>query len=88
MAKRLGIKNNVYYFQSSFNRPNLNYEIKNSKELKNVDLDLVHMLKTRFHQKSGIIYCLSRKDCEKLSENLRINHKIPCDYYHADLPYR
>jgi bloom syndrome protein len=88
MAKRLGIKENVYYFQSSFNRPNLTYEIRHCKQLKSIDADIVHLLKTRFKAKSGIIYCLSRKDCEKLSENLRINHKIPCDFYHAELPYR
>ena len=88
MAKRLGIQKQVYYFQSSFNRPNLSYEIRNCKQLKSVDQDLVQLLKTRFKAKSGIIYCLSRKDCEKLSESLRTNHNIPCDFYHADLPYQ
>ena len=45
------------------------------------------MLKTRFKGKSGIIYCISRKDCEKLTENLKRNHNVKCDYYHAELPY-
>ena len=45
------------------------------------------MLRTRFKGKSGIIYCLSRKDCEHLSERLQIDHKIKCDYYHAELDY-
>lgn len=88
MAKRLGIKSTVYYFQSSFNRPNLIYEIRNKKQLKSIDSDLITLLQTRFRGKSGIIYCLSKKDCEKLSETLKRNHKIPCDYYHADLEYR
>lgn len=88
MAKRLGIKSTVYYFQSSFNRPNLVYEIRSKKQIKSIDTDLVNLLQTRFRSKSGIIYCLSRKDCEKLSETLKRNFKIPCDFYHADLPYR
>lgn len=88
MAKRLGIQKQVYYFQSSFNRANLSYEIRNCKQIKSADQDVVQLLKTRFKAKSGIIYCLSRKDCEKLSESLRINHNIPCDFYHADLPYK
>ena len=88
MAKRLGIKNTVYYFQSSFNRPNLIYEIRNKKQLKSIDSDVVNLLQTRFRNKSGIIYCLSRKDCEKLSETLKRNYKIKCDFYHAELPYR
>lgn len=88
MAKRLGITSTVYYFQSSFNRPNLHYEIRRKKDLKSVDTDLVHMLTHRFKNKSGIIYCLSRKDCETLSETLKRNFKIKCDFYHADLPYR
>lgn len=88
MAKRLGIKNTVYYFQSSFNRPNLIYEIRNKKSLKSIDADLVNLLQTRFKNKSGIIYCVSRKDCEKLAETLKRNYKIACDFYHAELPYR
>ena len=44
------------------------------------------MLTTRFKGKSGIIYCISRKECEKLAENLKRNHRIACDFYHAELP--
>ena len=87
VAKRLGIKNRVVYFQSSFNRPNLVYEIRDKKAIKNIDKDVVTLLRTRFKGKSGIIYCISRKDCEKLSETLKKNYNIKCDYYHAELPY-
>ena len=45
------------------------------------------MLTTRFRGKSGIIYCISRKDCERLSENLSRNYNIAVNYYHAELPY-
>ena len=86
MAKRLGIRT-ATYFQSSFNRPNLQYEIRNKKEIKDIDKDVVSLLRTRFYKKSGIIYCISRKDCEKLAETLKRNYLIKCDFYHADLPY-
>lgn len=49
--------------------------------------DLVQMLRTRFRGKSGIIYCISRKECEKLAETLAKNYHIKCDYYHAELSY-
>ena len=87
MAKRLGIKNRVIYFQSSFNRPNLVYEIREKKKMKDTEQDLVQMLRTRFKNRSGIIYCISRKDCERLAETLNYNYKVKCDFYHADLPY-
>jgi superfamily II DNA helicase RecQ len=41
MAKRLGITKKVIYFQSSFNRPNLVYEIRDKKAIKNIDADVV-----------------------------------------------
>ena len=70
IAVRLGIKHSVCYFQSSFNRPNLSYEIKDKKSFKSIDEDIARLLKQRFKGKSGIIYCLSRNDCEKLTETL------------------
>lgn len=48
---------------------------------------MVDMLQTRFLDKSGIIYCCAKKDCEKLTEKLKRNFGIKCDFYHADLPY-
>ena len=87
IAARLGITNRVFYFQSSFNRPNLFYEIRNKKSVKNIEADIAHLLKHRFNQKSGIIYCTSKKDCEKFAEALKRNHGIRCDFYHASLPY-
>lgn len=74
MAKRLCILNKVIYFQSSFNRPNLVYEIRDKKSLKSVDEDVVQLLRGRFKGKCGIIYCISRKDCEKLAETLKRNY--------------
>lgn len=84
LTLRLGMRETVC-FQSSFNRPNLIYEIRNKKETKNIDADIAYLLGTRFKNKCGIIYCISRKNCEDLAKNLQKKHKIKCDYYHADL---
>jgi len=68
-------------FKSSFNRPNLYYEIRPKNE--DTDIDLVKFIKA--HQsESGIIYCLSRKNVEDLSILLNMNgiKSLP---YHAGL---
>ena len=87
VTKCLGISDKVLYFQSSFNRPNLFYEIRNKQNIKNVDEDIANLIKTRFKDKCGIIYTTTRKACEKLSEKLRNKHGIKCNYYHADIKY-
>lgn len=76
IANRLGITKKVIFFQSSFNRPNLIYQIRNKKQIKDIEKDITNLLKTRFVHQSGIIYCVSRKDCERLAENLRRNHGV------------
>ena len=73
--------NNSKVFKSSFNRPNLFYEVRGKS--KTTDLDLIKFIKSKSNQ-SGIIYCLSRKNTEELSELLNINgiKSLP---YHAGL---
>ena len=73
--------NNSKVFKSSFNRPNLFYEVRGKS--KTADLDLIKFIKSKSNQ-SGIIYCLSRKNTEDLSELLNINgiKSLP---YHAGL---
>ena len=68
-------------FKSSFNRPNLYYEIRT--KTKNIDKDLINFIR-RNEGKSGIIYCLSRKTVEELAEVLKDNH-IKAEPYHAGL---
>lgn len=85
IADRLGISRDVLYFQSSFNRTNLFYEIRDKKQYKNVEADIAQLLRGRFSQKSGIVYCISRKDCEQLAQTLKRKHGVRCDFYHADL---
>ena len=80
IVKNLKI-NNSKVFKSSFNRPNLFYEVRGKNET--TDLDLIKFIKSKSNQ-SGIIYCLSRKKVEDLSELLNINgiNSLP---YHAGL---
>jgi len=59
IVKHLGLKD-VVFFQSSFNRPNLIYEIKDKGKTKNLSDDILMLLKQKFANMSGIIYCLSR----------------------------
>lgn len=68
-------------FKSSFNRPNLWYEIR--QKTKDVDKDIIKYIKSNPH-KSGIIYCLSRKKVEELAEVLRAND-IKASAYHAGM---
>ena len=68
-------------FCSSFNRPNLYYEVR--PKTKNVDSDIVRFIKGQ-EGKSGIIYCLSRKKVEELAEVLKAND-IPAAAYHAGM---
>ena len=59
IAKHLALKE-VVFFQSSFNRPNLVYEIKDKSKVKNQVDDILQIIKEKFWNQSGIIYCLSR----------------------------
>ena len=68
-------------FRSSFNRPNLYYEVR--PKTKDIDKDIVRFIKAN-PGKSGIIYCLSRKRVEELAEVLRAND-INAKPYHAGM---
>ena len=80
IKKNLGIIDAVE-FKSSFNRPNLYYEVR--PKTKDVDKDIIKFIK-QHPNKSGIIYCLSRKKVEELAAILRAND-IKSAAYHAGL---
>lgn len=61
-------------FTQSFNRENLRYYIK--RKGKNVLQDMVSFINSNYPNQSGIIYCLSRKNCEKLTDSLQVLHII------------
>lgn len=68
-------------FKSSFNRPNLYYEVRPKTE--NVDKEIIRFVKS-MGGKSGIIYCLSRKMVEELADILNVND-IKALPYHAGM---
>ena len=80
IKKNLGILD-ADEFKSSFNRPNLYYEVR--PKTKEVDKDIIRFIK-QHPGKSGIIYCLSRKKVEELAEILKAND-IRAAAYHAGL---
>lgn len=68
-------------FKSSFNRPNLYYEVR--PKTNDIDKEIIKYIKSR-PRKSGIIYCLSRKRVEDLAGTLQVNG-IAALPYHAGL---
>jgi len=79
IQKNLGMQN-AQVFKSSFNRPNLYYEIRPKVKAKD---QIIRMIKSNLG-KSGIIYCLSRKKVEEITELLQVNG-IKALAYHAGM---
>mgnify|MGYP001297004284 FL=1 len=73
--------NEAKVFKASFNRPNLYYEVR--PKTAQVDTDIIRFVKLN-ENKSGIIYCLSRKRVEELAHTLQVNG-IKALPYHAGL---
>ncbi len=80
IKKNLGITDAVE-FKSSFNRPNLYYEVR--PKTKNIEKDIIKFIKSN-PGKSGVIYCLSRKKVEELASVLKAND-IKAAAYHAGM---
>ncbi|WP_372474806.1 RecQ family ATP-dependent DNA helicase [Capnocytophaga sp. ARDL2] len=68
-------------FKASFNRPNLYYEVR--PKTKNIDTDIIKFI-NGFKGKSGVIYCLSRKKVEEITQLLQVNG-FKAIAYHAGL---
>ena len=68
-------------FKSSFNRPNLYYEVRSKSD--QVETEIIKFIKSN-HGKSGIVYCLSRKRVEELAKIMQVNG-INAMPYHAGL---
>ncbi len=79
IQKNLGMLD-ACVFKSSFNRPNLFYEIHPKID---ATREIIKLLKA-YEGKSTIIYCLSRKKVEELAENLQVNG-IKALPYHAGM---
>ena len=80
IQKNLGMVD-AQIFKSSFNRPNLYYEVR--PKTANIDRDIIKFIRNN-PEKSGIIYCLSRKKVEELAEILQANG-INARAYHAGM---
>jgi ATP-dependent DNA helicase RecQ len=79
IQKNLGITD-ATVFKSSFNRPNLYYEVRTKQDAAK---EIIKYIKNN-HGKSGIIYCLSRKKVEEIAETLKVNG-IKALPYHAGM---
>ncbi len=83
IQKNLSMMDAVAY-KSSFNRPNLYYEVRpKPKNKEDIEREIVRFIRNN-SGKSGIIYCMSRKQVEELAETLQINN-IKALPYHAGL---
>ena len=80
IKKSLGITD-ACEFRSSFNRPNLYYEVR--PKTNDIDKQIIRFIRQN-KGKSGIIYCLSRKKVEELTAILKTND-IRAEAYHAGL---
>ena len=80
IQKNLGMLK-AQVFKSSFNRPNLYYEVRTKTE--DVDKEVIRFIKN-MEGKSGIVYCLSRRTVEDLAKTLQVNN-ISALPYHAGM---
>ncbi|KAL7290204.1 hypothetical protein TKK_0015911 [Trichogramma kaykai] len=71
------------WFMSSFNRPNLQYRVIIKKGKSSSD-EATGMIQAKFKNECGIVYCISRKDCDDYAEQMKLNG-IKAMSYHAGL---
>lgn len=72
-------------FLQSFNRPNLTYEVRPKGKNDEVLASIAETITSSYRNQCGIIYCLSRKTCEKVAEDLRKKYKLKAQHYHAGM---
>lgn len=73
-------------FRASYNRSNLFYEVRTKPTSRQAHIDeMAQLIKTKFANQSGIVYCFSRKDTEQVCLDL-CQQGLRAGCYHADLP--
>lgn len=73
-------------FKQSFNRPNLDYTVILKEKGLGVLDHMVNIIDEEYADKTGIVYCLSRKKCESIAKKLSEVYKIKARHYHAGMP--
>ena len=69
----------------SFNRPNLYYEVRSKGKANDVLDSMAETINTFYRGQTGIVYCLSRKNCETVAGALDKQYKIKAHHYHANM---
>jgi superfamily II DNA helicase RecQ len=72
--------------KSSFNRPNLMYEIRPKVPSKVVE-DIAKYITSSHRGHSGVIYCLSRNKCEEVAKDLRDKYGLRARHFHAAMTH-
>ena len=76
---------NCEVFTQSFNRPNLSYEVRSKGKAKQVLESIVSTINETYRDQTGIIYCLSKKNCEQIATKLKGDYGISAHHYHAGM---
>ncbi|KAJ5959606.1 uncharacterized protein N7479_006756 [Penicillium vulpinum] len=72
-------------FLQSFNRPNLTYEVRSKGKNDEVLASMAETIASSYRNQCGIIYCLSRKTCDKVAEDLQKKYRLKARAYHAGM---
>ncbi|EXJ53964.1 bloom syndrome protein [Cladophialophora yegresii CBS 114405] len=70
----------------SFNRPNLTYEVRPKGKNTEVLQSIADTIKSSYRGQAGVVYCLSRSNCEKVAQDLSDKFQIEAQHYHAGMP--
>ncbi|KAJ6128966.1 hypothetical protein N7471_010183 [Penicillium samsonianum] len=72
-------------FLQSFNRPNLTYEVRSKGKNDEVLASMAETITSSYRNQCGIIYCLSRRTCDKVAEDLQTKYRLKAHAYHAGM---
>lgn len=86
IVNQLQLKGDYVHLAQSFNRPNLSYMVvRKIGRPRALAKTIADWIKSNHSGRTGIIYCLSRNDCDELAEELNREHQIPARAFHSDI---